>query len=72
MVELIKSMMGVFLPKEIKKNEITDILETFDDLEYHGVSHGKKEMRNDFLNLQKDFRKSVEESKREFEVILNG
>ena len=50
--------------------ELSGIIDSISKLEYEGVSHGKNEMRGDFIRLAKDFKKSTLEAKHKFKCTI--
>lgn len=71
MKELVRSFRGVFLPKaESESSWVKDINESLKSLEYYGIEYDKKNMKEDFNSFNDDFKKSVKESKKHFELSM--
>lgn len=68
-ISVIQEMRGVFLPKEIRRNELTeDIFESVSTLVYYGAERDSQNLRNDLLKLGQDMKDSVRVSKSEFKI----
>lgn len=69
--EVIRSMQGVFLPKEQSQSAlIKDINDSLRNLEFYGPANDRKNMKGDTFSLNRDINKAVKEAKVKFGPVL--
>lgn len=64
--KILSSMRGAFLPYRGDNSLIPGGRIRTDDLSYYGIYSGKKHMKEDFSRFANDFKKSVDEAKRNY------
>ena len=67
-IKILRSMRGAFLPYRTENANIPGGIVDIKDLSYRERDLDRRHMKDDFLNLSSDFRKSTKKAKEIFQV----